>query len=808
MTKISSYIVDQNISGGDKWIGSDAENYLITKNFTPNNLANYFNHNNVIDLGSSIRYMYQTLEIGELRANGTISFETEIGPQVNFSDISTFLISKITLKDNTVTEYLDFLVDSKVILSKSSDINTFGYYKITSIEPYIPDPNFFVVVVEFLDGNGFIYEDLDYLISLVDKAADAIPTSWGTIIGDITNQTDLIEYLGDEYYPLLSNPAGYLTVDTVPIPSLQDTIDVDKSADRVRLYYNQFNDGIFAPLVTYFVDVKPSLVDDRIYMYGNFTSYDGTPINRILRLNGDGTLDTGFIVGTGLNSNPFASSSLLPTSDDKLFVSGFFTSYNGVSSNRIVKLNGDGSIDTGFVTGSGFNNWTGQMALNSSGQLCIVGSATSYNGVSKNRFFRLNPDGTNDASLVIGTGFSNNFALGIKVDISDNFYITGYFTAYNGTASSGIIKLFSDGSIDTSFNIGTGILNPNENVNYTTLLSDGTVLLYGALVGFNGTTVGRIVKLNADGSINATFAANVGTGFNLAVGSTCYETPSNKIILTGGFTSFNGVTTNKSIILNLDGTIHKVFPSSNLNRSFLVQGERIIGVASSAGGYYTTEVLDTYPVNVKELTFDELTGKAEYKIGGLDSTSEEELLPKRLIREFIQIESPTPILPTKTSDLINDGEDGVHPFITLEDIPAYDTTTRYVSSFTATAGQTLFTVIQLLPVGYFDVYLNGVKIDSFISTDYTITLDDPCIVGDLIDIISYNVLSLTSRDTRRNATDSVDTNTNYCGVAPADSLETDDVWTISKIIVADDGSVVTTFAYDVAWTDREIIIYT
>jgi hypothetical protein len=211
MTKISIYNIDENVQGNDKWIGSDAQNQNRTKNFTPSKLANYFNNNNIIDIGASIRYMYQTLDISETRSQGTISFETEIGPQVNFSDITTFLIAKNTLKGNTVTEYLDFLVDSKVILSKAKDINVFGYYKITSIEPYIPDPNFFVVVVEFLDGNGFIYEDLDYLISLVDKAADAIPTSWGTIIGDITNQTDLIEYLGDEYYPLLSNPAGYLT---------------------------------------------------------------------------------------------------------------------------------------------------------------------------------------------------------------------------------------------------------------------------------------------------------------------------------------------------------------------------------------------------------------------------------------------------------------------------------------------------------------------------------------------------------------------------------------------------------------------
>jgi len=37
------------------------------------------------------------------------------------------------------------------------------------------------------------------------------PVVWGTITGLVTNQTDLITYLAGNYYPLSSNPAGYLT---------------------------------------------------------------------------------------------------------------------------------------------------------------------------------------------------------------------------------------------------------------------------------------------------------------------------------------------------------------------------------------------------------------------------------------------------------------------------------------------------------------------------------------------------------------------------------------------------------------------
>lgn len=37
------------------------------------------------------------------------------------------------------------------------------------------------------------------------------PVVWGSITGTVTNQTDLINYLGLNFYPLSSNPAGYIT---------------------------------------------------------------------------------------------------------------------------------------------------------------------------------------------------------------------------------------------------------------------------------------------------------------------------------------------------------------------------------------------------------------------------------------------------------------------------------------------------------------------------------------------------------------------------------------------------------------------
>jgi hypothetical protein len=53
--------------------------------------------------------------------------------------------------------------------------------------------------------------------------------TWGSITGTLTSQTDLTAYLAANYYPLSSNPAGYLTLATLPpvvTPNLQQVVNV------------------------------------------------------------------------------------------------------------------------------------------------------------------------------------------------------------------------------------------------------------------------------------------------------------------------------------------------------------------------------------------------------------------------------------------------------------------------------------------------------------------------------------------------------------------------------------------------------
>jgi hypothetical protein len=61
----------------------------------------------------------------------------------------------------------------------------------------------------------------DSVLTAIEKLYNAVGLvtipAWGNITGTITDQIDLISYLVANYYPLSSNPAGYLTVETDPI---------------------------------------------------------------------------------------------------------------------------------------------------------------------------------------------------------------------------------------------------------------------------------------------------------------------------------------------------------------------------------------------------------------------------------------------------------------------------------------------------------------------------------------------------------------------------------------------------------------
>ena len=136
-----------------------------------------------------------------------------------------------------------------------------------------------------------------------------------------------------------------------------------------------------------------------------------TPLYRILSLLGlvflsacgDGgvpIIDNSFNIGTGMNSGVL---SIAPATDNSgdIYVGGDFTTVNDVTHNRLVRMNSDGTVDTGFNIGTGMNDRVYNIypATDGSGDVYVGGNFTTVNGTTYNHLVRMNSDGTVDSGF-------------------------------------------------------------------------------------------------------------------------------------------------------------------------------------------------------------------------------------------------------------------------------------------------------------------------------------------------------------------------------------------------------------------------
>ncbi len=280
--------------------------------------------------------------------------------------------------------------------------------------------------------------------------------------------------------------------------------------------------------------------DGKILAGGFFYDYNGTSVNCIVRLNANGTVDGTFVTGSGFNSEV---KSIAIQSDGKIVIGGEFSSYNGTPANKIIRLNSNGSIDAGFVYGTGFTYSVYTLAIQTDGKILVGGDFYTYNGVNKNNIIRLNIDGTVDASFT-GNG-TNGSVSDIAIQTDGKIVLVGYFSTCSSTSSSRIARINSNGSIDPTFALGTGLNNLAETV---TIQSDGRILVGGWFTSYNGTAVNRLARINSNGTLDASFNAS-GVGLS-GVPSDLELQSDNKLLVAGYFTAYNALGRNRIARLN------------------------------------------------------------------------------------------------------------------------------------------------------------------------------------------------------------------------------------------------------------------
>ncbi|MDQ3076036.1 MAG: Ig-like domain-containing protein [bacterium] len=315
--------------------------------------------------------------------------------------------------------------------------------------------------------------------------------------------------------------------------------------------------AFYTNLGTGFNGVVKSLAlqsDGGILVGGDYSELNGNSRNRLVRLNSNGTEDTAFYtnLGTGFNRNV---NSLVLQSDGDILVGGLFDDMNSNSRASLVRLNSDGTEDTAFYTnlGTGFNSAVQDIALQSDGDILVAGDYTSVNSNTRNYLMRLNSDGTEDTAFYtnLGTGF-NASIYDVAIQSDGDILVVGDYTEFNGNSRNKLVRLNSDGTEDTALytNLGTGF---NASIYDVAIQSDGDILVGGDYSELNGNTRNRLVRLNSNGTEDTAFYTNLGTGFNRPVYSFALQTDGD-IIVGGLYDIFNDNTRNKLVRLNSDGT--------------------------------------------------------------------------------------------------------------------------------------------------------------------------------------------------------------------------------------------------------------
>jgi hypothetical protein len=201
----------------------------------------------------------------------------------------------------------------------------------------------------------------------------------------------------------------------------------------------------------------------------------------------------------------------------------------------------DGTLDASFAPNP--NGPVNAIAVQPDGKVLIGGAFSSLNGAPGfGRLARLHRDGSIDPSFQTGTGF-NDTVTAVTVALDGEIFVGGMFTAYNSfTAYNRLVKLSAAGVLDRQFNASPGV---NNEVSDLLLRSNGSILVSGYFSAVGNSAlrtptaqVGRVMQVNSAGAIDA--------GFNPAQPGAngpiidAISLPGGEILLAGAFSTFNG----------------------------------------------------------------------------------------------------------------------------------------------------------------------------------------------------------------------------------------------------------------------------
>ncbi len=326
----------------------------------------------------------------------------------------------------------------------------------------------------------------------------------------------------------------------------------------------------------------------------------------LLRLNSDGTIDEGFDTLSSLPpSFDYCTQilSLVVLDNGKIIVTGCLH-YPDMNRNMI-RLNPDGSLDESFFPDADLALSEAIISANflPSGDIFLVGYFTppikyvvtiDQNGQIQKLF----------GKQVGFDRYSNHpEIISVAKDSQGKYLVIGYFNSYKGVSVGNIVRLNQDGSLDESFVTGTGFNEPPYKVEID---PNGKIIVVGRFSEYNGTLVGNIVRINPDGSLDNSFDND--NSLNGFINEFLFL-PDGKIMIAGDLYEYGGISVGRIARLNPDWTVDETFNAdvNNAVLSYQVLSDGkiiVVGVFDRVSNIPYNKIARLNPDGSLDATFD------------------------------------------------------------------------------------------------------------------------------------------------------------------------------------------------------------
>lgn len=312
------------------------------------------------------------------------------------------------------------------------------------------------------------------------------------------------------------------------------------------------------------IDLQP---DGRALIGGDFTGVDGRL--RIIRLNEDGSLDSGFRT---LPSPTGAIRAVEVQPDGSVMIGGDFTQLADPDRNRLARLSATGFIDQNLevpVSPAADFELVNSIGEAGDGSLIVAGDFTRLGGVARTHIARVLPDGT------IASDFQpllDRYVRALAIQSDGKILIGGRFTTVNGQGRHRLARLNPDGSLDAGF---ANPLGGGGVVQSIAFQEDGRILVAGS-IQLDNSNVSGIVRLNPNGTPDAGFTP---PDFDGSIRTMLLD-ESGAIIVGGDFTSADGSPRQGLAMLSANGSLDSGFApqvDSAVRALALIDGKILAG---------------------------------------------------------------------------------------------------------------------------------------------------------------------------------------------------------------------------------------